>query len=968
MEPAVDPFHPLLRILDRYRADVHHLRPGAPPRTVDDPQGPPIPQSLRTFLLRWNGAVLFRGVLRVRAVVDIAQASHDASNVWLFADGPKDELWGYAAVSGGWHFGRWDGKRLTAMHEHFGRWLHAQARILDEDRREGLPQIDMRLETDPECGLLHFQRGEHLLAEGDAAGALGAFRRATALSPDHAAAWQRTGEALLATDHAAARHAFIMALRSTTLPLPYPGAPAMDASTLRVMESLFPADDVGWERELHHLIHERSQGLSDPDAARLFEAAALGLSRIHIARKARPEARQALVFARDRALSMPGGAAPLNRLSGLLLAIVGLDTDLGDHEEAEDTLRRLKAHTDPEVRARADLALARIALLRQEPFVDEILHEALEGLTRDEDRCDAWLLMAERGSSASHLGASGLPPDRGALGEAIRLATEMGDAARLSRAELLLGDLAATRGDTPAACQHYLACDADPESHLRAQVRLGDLQDDPSDAIAHYVSAIAGYRALHLPIREAWARLRLVRCGDASQAEDALITFKHAGIASGVAAADLLMQRPGFSLPWHLNAAAEHARGRHDAQRMRAPLTRADADRPERRLLAHRQAIAASDAASASALIEEMHTELQGILRSEGRARDPSVMRFVAGVDLLAGHPSFDAAKALLEFLHAPLGQEAARRALVGAMARSPNMTLVQSLLDIVEARGEPVALCHAIEILGLRSESAALPSLRVLAEEGSTPVRRAAITALGRIGDPEAIDIILPALDVPALAEIASVALLLLGEWQGVDFHGQAMHAGTPTLAYAPGEMVGRFGGPSYYLLLLNASEKEGATGAGAIHGLGLLGCTRAVPRLIEYLTARDPQRSNLAVTALELLTGHIESLEDGHPRQRWEAWWEANKHNFDDHRRFRYGRTFGVRDMLDRLGHDDAGVRTVGYDELVISTGVRLPFDVDGPWRVQVHHRDAWNRWYADHAHELPRTGWMFHGESIG
>ena len=28
-------------------------------------------------------------------------------------------------------------------------------------------------------------------------------------------------------------------------------------------ESLFPPDDVGWERELHHLVHERSQGLSE---------------------------------------------------------------------------------------------------------------------------------------------------------------------------------------------------------------------------------------------------------------------------------------------------------------------------------------------------------------------------------------------------------------------------------------------------------------------------------------------------------------------------------------------------------------------------------------------------------------------------------------------------------------------------------------------------------------------------------
>ncbi len=958
METAVDPFHPLLRILDRYRSDVHHLRPAAPERTLDDPQGPPIPQSLRSFLVRWNGAVLFRGVLRVRAAVDIAQASKEAPNVWLFADGPRDDLWGYAAITDGWHFGRWDGKRLIPLHEHFGRWLHAQARILDEDKREGLPQIESRLDSDPECGLLQFQRGEYLLADGDATSALQAYRRATALAPEHATAWQRVGEALLATDHAAARHAFIMAFRNTILPLPYPGAPAMDASTLRVMESLFPADDAGWERELHHFVHERSLGLTDPDAAQLFETAALSHARVHLARHERPEARKALALAREHAMRIPGGVAPHRVLPGLLLGIVALDTDLGDHEDAEDTLRRLRSHDLASVRARADLALARIALLRQEPWVDEIVREAQAGLERDEDRCDAWLILAERG------GDSGTA----ALAEAIRLATEMGDAGRLARAELLLGDLAVERGDLPAACQHYLACEDDAEARLRAHVRLGDMREDPSDAVSHYVAAVEGFQKLHLPIREAWARLRLVRCGDASQAEDALTTFKQAGIASGVAVADKLMGRPGFSLPWHLNAAAEHARGRHDAQRMRAPLNRADADRPERRLLAHRQAIAASDAGTAAVLIDEMRAELAGIVRSDGRARDPSVMRFVAGVDLLAGHPSFDAAKALLDFLHAPLGQEAARRALVGAMARSPNMTLVQSLLDIVEANGEPVALAHAIEILGLRMEGAALPALSALAESGSPPVRRASITALGRIGDPESIDIILPALDVPELAEVASVALLLLGEWEGVDFHGQAMHAGTPHLAFAPGEMVGRFGGPSYYLMLQNCSEREGAMGAGAIHGLGLLGCTRAVPRLIDYLQARDPQRANLAVTALELLTGHTESLEDGHPRQRWEAWWEANKHNFDDHRRFRYGKPFGVREMLERLAHDDAGVRTVGYDELVISTGVRLPFDVDGPWRVQQHHRATWERWYADHIHELPRTGWLFHGESIG
>ena len=32
------------------------------------------------------------------------------------------------------------------------------------------------------------------------------------------------------------------------------------------------------------------------------------------------------------------------------------------------------------------------------------------------------------------------------------------------------------------------------------------------------------------------------------------------------------------------------------------------------------------------------------------------------------------------------------------------------------------------------------------------------------------------------------------------------------------------------------------------------------------------------------------------------------------------------------------------------------------------QQQHRANWERWYSDNVHTLPRTGWLFHGESIG
>lgn len=955
MEPAVDPYHPLLRLLERYRQDVHYLRPpgaDAQLQVVQQHLGRVIPASLRAFLLRWNGATLFRGALRVRAIADLAPAAPEVPGVVLFADGPRDEdRWAFASAGDAWHFGRWDGVRLVPMHEHFQRWLLGQARVLDEDLRDELAQLQVRLEVDPQGGLVEYQRGERLLAQGDGDGALKAYRRAAALNPEHCGAWQRVGEALLSVDPSAAHHALLMAMRHSRLPLAYPGAPCAEAGVIRSLEAAFPPGDAGWERELFELTHRRADDLNSAEAVALYEAAGLALARLHLARNDRPEARETVQRLLQRAATFPTPS----ELPRLTLALVHLDIDLGHHDEAEEALRRLRRHGDARVRAQGELALARVALLREEPWAEDIARGAWATVTEPADRCDCALLLAERRDGAM-------------LEEAVRIATRLGDPARLARAELLLGDAARDRGDLPAAYQHYLACEADPEARCRAQVRLGDLHDDPADAHPHYVAAVSGYQELHLPLREAWARLRLVRCGDPSQADQALRIFKETGLAAGVAACDALVGRPGQNLSWHLGLASELARQRHDAQRRRPPLVRADADRPERRLLSHRRAIGSCDVRIVEALAEDLRGELKKIRASEGRARDPSVMRFVAAVDLLAGHPSFDAARVLMELLREDIPQPVAQRAVIGAIARSGNMPLVESLLAALDGDTEARTLTRVVEILGWRREEEAIGRLRALVTGGSVPLRRVAITALGRIGDFDAAELILPALDQRELAEAASVALLLLGEWKGVDFHGQALAQGLTGLSVSSGEFVGRFGGPAYLLLLLSVAEREDASGAGALQGLGLLGSTRAVPRLVELAGHRDPARQQLALAALEVITGKAADPEEGQPRGRWEAWWAENAHRFDESVRYRNGRPFGVRSLIDLLAEDDEQVRLTAYDELVISTGSRLAFDADGPWRLQVAHRAGWERWWADHAHELGGSGWLFFGRSVG
>ena len=69
----------------------------------------------------------------------------------------------------------------------------------------------------------------------------------------------------------------------------------------------------------------------------------------------------------------------------------------------------------------------------------------------------------------------------------------------------------------------------------------------------------------------------------------------------------------------------------------------------------------------------------------------------------------------------------------------------------------------------------------------------------------------------------------------------------------------------------------------------------------------------------------------------------------------------------LIDRMRHDDLLVRRACYDELVISTGVHLPFDADGPWRVQESHIEAWEHWWDTEGKKLPQGAWLFHGERI-
>jgi tetratricopeptide (TPR) repeat protein len=971
MQTAADPFKPLLSVIERYRNDVHNLRSPATEDALaaaNQVLNDPIPRSLLRFLHRWNGAVLFRGVLQIRSVSELAPAAEHVPDVVVFADGPLEaDHWAYAPDNnGGAVFGRWTSTHFEPLHEGFEAWLAATIHILDNNIRDPEQRFQARMEADPDSGFLLLEKADKLMSSGETTAAIECLRQATAAHPGMVGGWERLGCALLGQDPGQARWALLKAFRGTRLPQTVPTVHQPTAVLIQTLASLFPKGDDGLERELIHFLEESVTDVNSHEELAMVEMAGVTLANTHLERHDRNQAHGVLVSLLERAR----GFQVRGPMPEALLTLARIEIDLGHHDDAERRLRSLRNAPAP-ISDRARLLRGMIATGRQEPWCEDILAAAISSLTVPSDRCEAMLLMGERLLLREKNAEA-----KQTFDEALQIARAAKLNELAARATLGLGDCERSQGQLAEAAQTYQAArtlaDDDPELLQRVLLRRGDLfraGGDNERAIADYARAADEYASLGLPIREAWARTRLAQMGVPGAAEQAHVIFKAVDHPAGVAASDAISGHPARSLDWHLNRTADHARDRWNAQRARPPLSRADADRPERRIGAHRMAVAACSVA----VVEQLKIEIEQLSKiidlNSPRSTDPNLARFVAATDLLSAHRSYEAAEALLHHLLEVRPGGIARRALIGAMARSPNAALVDGLLDALEGSHDPQGVAAATEILGLRREPVALEPLKQLAQPGTNPTtRRAAIVSLGRIGDISSIDPLLPALDETEWAEETSVSLLLLGEWQGVDYQAQSLAAQRPNMSRSLGEIVGRYGGPNYLLLLFRSAELEGAAGLGALQGLGYLGDPRAVSRLIEATASRDGARSRVASGALELITGHHEDPEESLLRNRWTHWWEEHKGHFEDGFRYRHGRLMDPGLLIGRLTHDDPMVRRSTYDELVIATGMRLPFDAEGPFRVQALHIETWRTWWTENKANFQSGRWTFHGETIG
>ena len=985
---SVDPYQTLTRITARYKSDVHKLANPSSEQAIRGAEqhlGHRLPFTLSGFLRRWNGAFLFRGALRIRSASELSRVGDGKQEIVAFADGPGARVWAYAPDGfGGWAFGEYltlqqqrlsshpakpgVNERLEPLHDRFQRWLEASLQMMEMDAFSKERELAIREKCDPMSAYLQLRRGEELLSSGDSARALEMFGKATTTDPSLVQAWQRLGELQLTFDMSQAKFSLIKAIRATKLPLPYIGAGFVTPDIFGTLSGLFDTGDEAWERELQRFLEESATDVRSIDESALHEAASVELASYYLRVGQRGKAVAVCANQLARAKAFDGGYS----LTNLQLLMVETESELGDHDEAELHLRSLLRSADADVAARARLALGRIVVWRQERWADEILRRSWEGLVTDKDRCRCQLLLGQRAvlggnyEEADHL-----------LGSALALAELCEDKDLLAKVWVAMGDSARGKKDMEVAQESWQKArsfakeSGNQEVLLRLVLRRGDILAQNSDiegALRDYETAVEGYRALQLTLRQGWALLRVGRVGGRQEAFDqARACFERCDFAVGVAAVDTLVGDPKHSLQWHLSRSAAHSRRRLDAQRCKAPLDRADADRPERRLSAHRNAVAATGVEVVEALVSELSSLAKEIDFNSARILDPSLATYVAAADLLAAHRSYEAASALLQQLTDVRPSGVAERALKSAITRSPNVVLVDGLLQTVENPSDGLGLASAVEILGWRREAAAVGPITELLEGRSLPVRRAAVVALGRIGDVGAVPALLGKLEDKSLGADVAIALLLLGDRRGVDFHAQSLAAGAELEAY-PGEVVGRYGGPSYLLLLRSTADGEGPKALGALQGLGYLGDIRGVTSLLAAMSSKNPHKQAVAAGALEMITGHQINPDQPGVHTLWERYWEEHEKHFQVGVRYRDGRILDLGLLVEKMSDSDPLVRRGAYDELVISTGENLPFDADGPWRVQANHVRAWSRWCRDNTDRFTLGHWWFNGDAIG
>lgn len=153
-------------------------------------------------------------------------------------------------------------------------------------------------------------------------------------------------------------------------------------------------------------------------------------------------------------------------------------------------------------------------------------------------------------------------------------------------------------------------------------------------------------------------------------------------------------------------------------------------------------------------------------------------------------------------------------------------------------------------------------------------------------------------------------------------------------------------------------------------IEGIGIIGNVKAVPILIEKLKTEDEKLKLKITHSLGLITGagpteeHVVEDEGGDvitmPPEQWIQWWQANQNRFDSNKRWRRGKPFTLGACIQEMADPKQRYcqRQRAYLELIIRSGVHIPFEADWFIPKQQEAIGRWEEWWAENKEHSIRS----------
>ena len=966
------PISEIYPILGRFQQHVHHLEPGVEPQRFAEREltlQSGIPDDLRQFLLNHNGAVLFDGDLCIRSINALSIAAANHPEVVCFAqmnvlhdpldlDGVQTEIWAYIIdANGKGCYGIWEDGNFTPLYNSFQDWLLSNVQLLVDgtfpsafSKRRGLTPRPIFFDATYIDGWMEhedYRRAGEVLGE-----LLQVFP-----TPKN---WLNYATCLKSLQRPGWENALLEAIRNLHFPLSYAGAVPEDNKWLSDVVDAVPALRNSIEEVLEHLWSEETSLLPEYLSIHdLYNLESVALLLCHAT------TRPALKF--SELLDQFSKWNPQFVPTRLILKQIDLYTERDQHDVAESLIFGLMRR-DQRFEADCLLRLARIVVSRHEPWGLHILFDLLDTNPIVEFETEAWLLATQYCLDNEHFDQArsfltNVEQHHDIEHQHLFSGWYWQSKAVLSHHEQRLGE----------ASQFFLKAKRQtPESEV---VRLGLILSDeallyetlqePNTANARYESAMRHFSHVNASLRMAetllsWARLS----GSQQHFQQAATLFQQVGFASGLSVVDKYLSGRKNAWTWYLETTKDLVQRWVQYRRAQGRGVRQEADNPERRMYGLKMAVSDSPTAIVDVLRTQVYAARAIIERDLVTPAHDQYAYFVAGIELLLAHPSMEAHDAILEFIRSTKMNTVAIEALVHCLSRTRNVQVIDSLQQLLTPEDSVSTHWIAAQVLGERRETSAIRSIvQLLDTTDELVVQQSCLIALGRLGDKSVIPILDAYGDIPHLMEHWATALLLLGDDIAVHQLAGQLSEGKLGQQSILGHLVGRYGGTTNLLLLKRLGRSELSVNLSAIHGLGYLGDARALPILLEMTGLRDRNKATAASYALELITGHHENTEEYLLRARWQSWLE--EHNkWASNVRYRNGRPMSPAQLIEDLEHDDRLVRASAYDELVIVTGVQLPFDVDGSWRAQKAQISTWKTWWEKNKSTYPVGRWVLHG----